>query len=418
MPRRAAGLSAAKVKTARPGRYGDGAGLYLLVRSPEAKFWLFRYTRGGRMREMGLGPATGPTAVGLADARLKARDLYETVRSGRDPLADRAEKALAEDVANKAAAIRAKTFRDVAVLYLAAHEAGWRNAKHRWQWEQTLTAHAFPHMGDLPIADVDTPHVMAALEPIWRLKPETASRLRGRIEAVIDYGKARGWRTGENPARWRGHVANMLPAPSKIQRVEHHAALPWREIGAFMIDLRTEAGLGGRALEFTILTAARTNETIGARWAEFDLAAAVWTVPGERMKAGREHRVPLSTAALSILTPMAKLRTNDAGSCFVFPGVRENQPLSNMAMMMTLRRMGRGDLTVHGFRSCFRDWVGEATNVAREVAEAALAHVLVSRVEAAYARSDLFEKRRVMMEHWAAYCTRAANNGDREANDP
>ena len=407
MPRKAAGLTALKVRTAAPGRYGDGIGLYLLVRSPEARFWLFRYTRGGKMREMGLGPAFGPSAVSLAAARTKARKLHDTVREGRDPLADRDLEAAAAKAATQQAQARAKTFRDVTSLYLAAHEVGWRNEKHRWQWRQTLEAYAFPHMGDLPVADVTTAHVMAALEPIWHGKRETAGRLRGRIESILDYARAREWRTGENPARWRGHIANMLPTLGKAQRVQHLAALPWAEIGAFMAKLREQSGMAGRALEFAILTAGRSGEILGARWPEIDLSAAVWTVPAERMKAGREHRVPLCDPALAILRALLPLRDAERGD-WVFPGPKASKPLSNMSMLMLLRRMGRGDLTAHGFRSSFRDWVAERTTYSREVAEAALAHTLGDTVEAAYRRGDLMEKRRNLMADWSVFCSRTS----------
>ena len=398
-------------RTAAAGRYGDGGGLYLLVRSPEARFWLFRYVREGKMREMGLGAAAGSAAVSLADARAKARTLHDAVRAGRDPLADRQAEAVAEKAAAQQAEARAKTFREVANLYLAAHEAGWRNAKHRAQWSATLETYAFPHMGDVAAADVETAHVMAALEPIWRAKPETAGRVRGRIESLLDYAKARGWRTAENPARWRGHVANMLPKRSKVAPVKHHAALPWRNMGAFMGALRAEAGLGARALEFAALAAARTGEVLGARWGEIDLSEAIWTVPGERMKAAREHRVPLSEAALALLRTLLPLRDVEAGD-WVFPGGKAGRPLSGMAMLMLLRRMGRGDLTAHGFRSTFRDWAAETTGYAREVAEAALAHTLGDKVEAAYRRGDLFDKRRRLMEDWATFCARADAPGE------
>jgi integrase len=404
MPRQAAGLTAIKVRTAPPGRYGDGGGLYLQVRTPEARFWLFRYTPpGGKMREMGLGPASGPSAVSLAAARAKARKLHDGVREGHDPLADRDARAAAERAAAQQALARAKTFREVTTLYIDAHAVVWRNEKHRWQWRQTLEAHAFPHMGDLPVADITTAHVMATLEPIWHTTTETASRLRGRIESVLDYAKAREWRSGENPARWRGHIANMLPNPNKVQRVEHHAALPWADIGTFMAELRDESGMAARALEFTILTAARTGEVIGAQWSEIDMTAGIWTVPAARMKAGREHRVPLSDAAMTILRCLLPLGdTKPAG--WVFNGPRTGQPLSNMALLMLLRRMKRGDLTTHGFRSTFRDWVAERTAYPREVAEAALAHTLGDKVEAAYRRGDLFDKRRNLMRDWADYC--------------
>jgi integrase len=414
MSRQAAGLSAAKVRTAAPGRYGDGDGLYLLVRSAEARSWLFRYTRDGRMREMGLGPASGKDAVPLADqprrddrpfiegARTKARRLHAAVREGRDPLADRDTADAAKKAAAQQAVVRATTFRQVADAYIAAHEGSWRNAKHRQQWGNTLSTYAHPTMGDTPVADVDTSLVMAVLEPIWREKPETASRLRGRIEVILDYAKARDWRTGENPARWRGHVGNMLPNRNKVARVAHHPALDWRDIGAFVITLRAQDGLSARALELTILTAARTSEVLNARWPEIDLDRAVWVVPADRMKAGREHRVPLSPAAAALLQVLIPLRNEDRGD-WVFPGGRVNRPLSNMSMLMLLRRMNRGDLTAHGFRSTFRDWAAE-TGQPADIAESALAHTLGNKVAAAYQRGDLLERRRKLMTAWAEFC--------------
>ena len=247
--------------------------------------------------------------------------------------------------------------------------------------------------------------VMRVLEPIWRTKTETASRLRGRIESVLDYATAHGWRTGDNPARWRGHLAKLLPAPDKIAKPVHHSALPWQDIGAFVAALGEQQGVAARALEFTILTAARTGETIGARWSEIDERAGVWTVPADRMKAGVEHRVPLSEAARHVLGGLALLR-NDLGHGWIFPGGRSDQPLSNMSMIMLLRRMGRGDLTVHGFRSTFRDWCAEATNYPREIAEKALAHTVGGETERSYQRGDLLEKRRRLMEDWAKFCAR------------
>ena len=416
MPRKAAGLTAMKVKMAKPGRYGDGRGLYLLVRPNDTRFWLFRYTVDGRMREMGLGPVEwsstaaapagapmlapdGPNpARTLAEARHLAGDLHRKVRMGVDPLAERdAEK-------TKAGAV--VTFAEVADRYIAAHEAGWRNAKHRQQWRNTIDTYATPILGKLAVTAIDTGAVMRVMEPIWREKPETASRLRGRIESVLDFATARGWRTGDNPARWRGHLDNLLPAPGKIARVQHHAALPWREIGAFMSDLGKQDGVAALALRFTILTAARTGEAVGASWSEIDLQEKVWTVPGERMKAGREHQVPLSTGAMAVLAEVAKLRTDPVPGAPVFPGAKAGKPLSNMALLMLLRRMERGDLTAHGFRSTFRDWCGEATNHQREVAEQALAHTLSNKVEAAYARGPMLEKRRRLMEDWAVFCAR------------
>ena len=401
MPRLAVPLTALRVKNAKAGRYGDGHGLFLLVRPNGTRFWIFRYRIAGRLREMGLGSAD---LFPLADARQRAGDLFRKVKLGTDPLAERD--------AEKAKAGAAITFGEVADHYIAAHEAGWRNAKHRQQWRNTIDTYAAPILGTLAVAAIDTGAVMRVMEPIWRDKPETASRLRGRIESVLDFATARGWRSGDNPARWRGHLDNLLPAKSKVARVEHHAALPWREIGAFMTDLGTQEGVAALALRFTILTAARTGEAVGACWSEIDLQEKVWTVPGDRMKAGREHRVPLSTGALAVLTEAAKLRTDRASDAPVFPGAKAGKPLSNMALLMLLRRMQRGDLTAHGFRSTFRDWCGESTNHPREVAEQALAHTLSDKVEAAYRRGDMMEKRRRLMEDWAGFCARPVPVGE------
>lgn len=413
MPRKAAGLTAAKVKTAAPGRYGDGNGLYLFVRSAEARFWVFRYTRAGRMREMGLGRAgADDAAVPLAEARSKAADLHKLVHAGVDPLDQRGADAAKAAAEAQEAAVRAITFRTVAERYLEAHDKSWRNSKHRQQWRNTLDTYAHPHFGDLAVGAVGTEHVLAALEPIWRTKPETATRVRGRIESILDYATARDWRHGENPARWRGHLANLLPARGKVAPVEHHAALAWTQIGTFLPLLRAQAGASARALEFAVLTAARSGEVLDARWGEIDLEAKVWTVPAARMKAGREHRVPLSAPALVVLRAVAELRRVDSPDAFVFPGGQPDRPLSNMAMTMVLRRMKRGDLTVHGFRSCFRDWVGEATGTPREVAEAALAHAIADKTEAAYARGDLFAKRRRLMDDWAKFCALPPRSGN------
>ncbi len=409
MPRKAAGLTAAKVRTAQPGQYVDGDGLRLLVRPTGGRFWLFRFTLAGKTREMGLGRAGDDrAAVPLSEARDKAADLFKLVKAGIDPLAKRDAEAAEAAAEAQRAAIRGMTFRSVAETYLAANASAWKNPKHRAQWGATLETYVYPHLGALPVAEVGTEHVLAALEPIWRTKAETAARVRGRMETVLDYATARKWRTGENPARWRGHLAILLPSRAKVAPQEHHAALPWTEIGGFLAALRGQAGVGARALEFAILTAARSGEVLGATWGEIDQAAKVWTVPAARMKAKREHRVPLSVPALALLAEMAKARTCDAPSAFVFPGAQPNKGLSIMAMAMVLRRMKRDDITVHGFRSTFRDWAGETTSTAREVLEAALAHTLGSKTEAAYARGDLFEKRRVLMGLWAEHCERAA----------
>ena len=405
MPRKAVGLTAAKVKSAKPGRCGDGGGLYLLVRGPEARFWLFRYTMpGAKLREMGLGKAGGPGAVTLAEARDRAAELRQLVKAGTDPL-DHRDAAEAAAKASQAAKARANTFGQAGELYLAAHEAGWRNAKHRAQWAMTLREYAGPHLGAVPVAEVETAHVAAALRPLWHDKPETASRLRGRIEAVLDFAAAHGWRGGANPARWRGHLDKLFPRRAKVRPVEHHPALPWPDLPGFAAALRARDGAAARALEFAILTAARSGEVLGTRWPEIDLDGAVWTVPKGRMKAAREHRVPLAPAAVALLRGL--LRARAAPDALVFPGQRDGRPLSVMAMAMVLRRTGRGDLTVHGFRSTFRDWAGETTAHPREVVEAALAHRLGDRVEQAYARGDLFTKRRRLMEDWAAFCAEA-----------
>lgn len=402
----------ALVAAGQPGAHADGGNLYLRVAGANAGKWTLRYAIGGKSREMGLGPydADGKAGLTLAQAREAAEEPRAILRAGLDPIAERDRKAAeakaeAERQAAQAQA-KARTFRDVAAEYITSHSPGWRNAKHRAQWTATLTTYAYPIIGAQPVDEISTDDVLRCLQPIWTAKPETATRVRGRIEAVIDYATARGWRVTANPARWRGHLSNLLPRRSKVARVEHHAALPWQDMGAFMVDLRKRPGTAARALEFCILTATRTGETLGARWSEIDMDAAVWTIPAERMKAGREHRVPLSGAALAVLAEMAPLRPEE-GDGFVFPGAAEGRPLSSMAMLMLLRRMKRGDLTTHGFRSAFRDWTEEATSTPHAVAEAALAHTIGDKVEAAYRRGDLFAKRAVLMQEWADFCAKA-----------
>lgn len=424
MPRRAVGLTVIKAKNAGPGRYADGNGLHLLVRGPEAKFWLLRYTpRGGKQREMGLGRFASDDdderkhgGLTLRMARERASELRAIVRAGCDPIDQRRVVEAAAVAQVKPAA--SVTFSAAVDAFLDARDAGWKNDKHRAQWKMTLRDYAGPHMGTRAVRDIDTTHVLAALKPLWTSKPETASRLRGRIENVLDFARVQGWREGENPARWKGHLSVLLPAKSKVAKVEHHSALDWREAGAFLVALRAIDAISARALEYAILTAARTGEVIGATWGEIDLAAAVWTVPAARMKAGREHRVALSKPALAVLTAMAKVRASTGGDALVFPGQKEGATLSSMALLMLLRRMSAapvgepprwrdprtGDpITAHGFRSSFREWAGEATAHPREVIEHALAHGLRDKVEAAYQRGDLFEKRRVLMADWAAF---------------
>ena len=391
-------LTPAKVRsTSTPGLYGDGAGLYLNVGPTGGKSWLFRFMLNGRAREMGLGPLH---TIGLAEARERATAARRLRLDGTDPLdARQAEKA--RKAAEAAAVV---TFKKAAEGYVKAHRAAWRNAKHAWQWTATLESHVFPVIGDLSVALVDTGHVTRILEPIWINKAETAARVRGRIEAVLDYAKVHGWRTGENPARWKGHLQNVLPARDRVSRVEHHAALPWGDIASFMADLCEQDGVAALALRFAILTAARTGEVIGARWSEIDLTAAVWTVPAERMKTHKQQRVPLSNAALDVLREVSHIRLHHGADAFVFPSAKGDRGISNMAMLVLLRRMNRGDLTVHGFRSSFRDWAAETTTYQREVVEAALAHLIPDKVEAAYRRGDLFDKRRTLMSEWAQYC--------------
>lgn len=383
-------LAVAKEK--RAGVYGDGGGLYLKVSTAGVKSWAFRFRDGGRLREMGLGPVH---TVTLADARRKAIECRQGRLDGRNPLDDRR----AAIAAAKVEAAKATTFRACAEAYIASHAAGWKNPKHAAQWPSTLADYVYPIFGELPVLEIDTALVMRVLDPLWRQKTETANRLRGRIEAVLDWAKTRGLRDGENPARWRGHLENLLPRKSKIAPIVHHAAMAYAEVPTFVAKLREVEGNAARALEFTILTGVRTSEALNAVWAEFDQTAGVWTIPAARMKAAREHRVPLSDRALEVLTAMAAQRSGD----FVFPGRRGGRPLSNMTFLMLLRRMKLG-VTAHGFRSSFRDWAGERTNFPREIAEAALAHSIGDDVEAAYRRGDALEKRRRLMGAWTAFC--------------
>lgn len=394
MPKRAAGLSALQVtKLSKPGLYADGNGLYLQVTKSGAKTWIFRYALGGRRRDMGLGSTTITT---LAEARERALDAKRQVASGVDPI--ESKRALAAAKAVEVA--RTMTFKQVAEAYIEAMRPGWKNEKHAGQWTSTLEAYAYPTLGSLPVGGVDTNLVVQVLEPIWNTKTETASRLRGRIEAVLDYGKVRGYRDGENPARWRGHLDHILPHKADVAQVEHHAALPYAEMPTFWPQLQAQDGLGARALELAILCASRTGEVLGATWGEIDLDGKLWTVPAARMKAKNEHRVPLSDPAVSLLRKLHAVRTGD----LVFPGQRPGKSLSNMAMTMVLRRM-KVDATSHGFRSTFRTWVAEKTGYPDAVAEAALAHSLGDAVFLAYQRGDLFDKRRRLMDEWANYCS-------------
>lgn len=397
-------LSAQAVKHARPGRHADGNGLHLLVKESGARSWVYRFMLNGKSRDIGLGSA-GPAGLSLAAAR-DARDaLRVKVKAGIDPLEQRALEAAQALAAAKAAKVAQVTFCDVAKSYIAANEDSWRNPKHRQQWRNTLATYVYPEIGNMPVGEIETSHVLRILEPIWKTKSETASRIRGRIETVLDSAKARGYRQGENPARWRGHLAQILPARTKLSR-GHHKAMPYAEIPAFVRALHAREAVAALALEFTILTAARSGEVIGATWEEVDLENTIWKVPAERMKAAKEHRVPLSPRCLEILESVKTL-----GSAYLFPGARGDK-LSGMAMAMLIRRM-KVDATVHGFRSAFRDWAAERTNYAHEVAEMALAHTIGNAVERAYRRGDLFDKRLRLMDDWAAFCASDGASGAR-----
>lgn len=397
MPRAIERLSAVAVNklAKRKGVFCDGGGLYLHSDAPAQCSWLFRYRVDGKTRWMGLGPYP---AIPLAKARELAANARTLKALGTDPIAQRD----AARGAARLAAAKAVTFSECAKSYIKAHRAGWRNAAHVAQWENTLRDYAYPQIGGLPVQAIDTPLVMGVLEPIWTEKPETASRLRGRIENILSWARVRGYRDGENPARWKGHLDHLLPAKSKVRRVRHHAAMPYAEVPGFMAALRQENGIGARAFEFLILTAARTGEVTGLRWREIDLKKRLWTVPADRMKAGNEHRVPLCSRALAILQAIEPDQVN--GDAYVFPGSKPQKPQSNMVFLMLLRRMKHGDLTAHGFRATFKTWATERTNFPREVVEAALAHVAGDKLEAAYQRGDIFDKRLRLMTAWGDYC--------------
>lgn len=400
MPRKVENqLTALQVKNLAPGSYIDGGGLRLLVKPTGARSWVFRFSLRGKTRDLGLGDA-GADGVKLGEARDLAAVLRLKVKAGVDPLEERereAAEALAKAQADKIAAV---TFKAAAEAHIAANGESWRNPKHRKQWATTLKTYVHPHMGDIPVSEVTTTHVLAALEPIWKDLPETANRVRGRIEAVLNAAKAKGQRSGENPAAWRGHLQLILPARSKLSR-GHHGAMPYAKVPAFMARLRAARSIGARALEFAILTAARTGEVLGMTWKEVDLKENVWTVAAVRMKAGKVHRVPLSPRAVAILEEMRQASAEPDAPVFPAP---KGGPLSNMVMAMALRRMGHTDETPHGFRSAFRDWGSEQTGYSAEALEMSLAHTIKDKVEAAYRRGDLLERRTRLMADWAAYC--------------
>jgi integrase len=392
-------LSGADLRRTTPGLRCDGGGLWLQITDAKdggtSRSWIFRYTLAGRTRSMGLGSLI---TVGLKDARERARRCRELVLDGIDPITQRDT----DRAARLAASIKMMTFEQAALGYITAHRARWRNQQHALEWPTSLRAHVFPTLGKIDVRQIDTGHVVKALERVWQTAPETASRLRGRIEAILSWCAVAGFRDGNvpNPARFADHIEFLLPKAKR--QIEHHAALPWRETPEFMEQLRKIDGVAPRAFEYLVLCAARTSEVRNATWDEIDLDAAVWIIPANKMKAGREHRVPLCDRALAILREMATYRVGD--TAFVFPG--RDGKFSKPVFQHTLKRLGRRDLTVHGFRSTFRDWCGESTNFPRELAEAALAHVSGDATERAYRRGDALEKRRALMDAWATFCSR------------
>lgn len=375
-------LSAKGLKSAPHGRHSDGGGLYLSVSRTGSRSWVFMWKKAGIRREMGLG---GYPAVSLAKAREFATAARTAAAEGRDPIAERRREA-------------EPTFGECADQFINEMESQWRNPKHRAQWRMTLTQYCNAIRPN-PVSSITTDDVLRVLKPIWTEKPETASRLRGRIERVLDFATVRGWRNGDNPARWRGHLKAILPERPKLSR-GHMAAMPYADLPEFLRQVRAREAMAARALEFLVLTAARTGEVLGARWDEIDFSTELWTVPADRMKAGRPHRVPLTKDALALLMPLHEARISE----YIFPGQRGGKPLSSAALSNLMTRLGADDYTVHGFRSAFRDWVGDKTTHSRDVAEAALAHVLTDKTEAAYRRADALEKRRNLMNSWSRFC--------------
>jgi integrase len=387
-------LTARKVETAKaPGMYADGGSLYMRVAPGGSKQYVFRYIRGGRLHDMGIGPTH---TLSLAEARERATEARKLLLDGIDPLANK-RTGLA---ALRAADAKAMTLQQCVDGFIRDNEASWTNLKHRREWATSLIKYAYPVLGSLPVAIIDTPLVLRVLKPIWGRIPETASRVRGRIENVLGWATVHHYRSGDNPARWKGLLEHALPA---VVKGEHHAALPYAEVPAFLVKLRQQTGVSAKCLEFIVLTGVRLDEAREATWDEIDLDNKVWIIPRERMKKGdREHRVPLSAAAIAVLRDMAAIRQSD----YVFPGAYHGKPIGkNMPLRMLNEITGNG-ATVHGFRSSFRDWAAERTNFPREVAEMALAHAIPDAVEAAYRRGDLFDKRRKLMDAWAAYCAK------------
>jgi integrase len=387
-------LSDRTVKTTLPGKYCDGAGLYLVVAQGATgtnRNWMFRYGVGDRQRWHGLGAYP---LVSLQQARQKAADARELLARGEDPIA---HKAAVRAALSQQQAAKSMTFAECAAAYIASHEAGWRGARASHRWSRSLATHVYPLIGEKDVAMITTEDVLAALAPIWTSLPETAVQVRGRIELVFDWARVRGFRSGENVAAWRGHLAHLLPKRSRVARVRHHAALPYKELSSFMASLREQEHIAARAFEYLILTASRTAEALFARWSEIDLAGGVWTIPAERTKALRTHRVPLSGAAIDVLKRLPRINE------YVFAGAHRTH-MSLIALRLLLKQMGRPDITPHGMRSTFRDWAGNETHFPRELAEAALGHIVGDKAEQAYRRDDALERRRQLMQQWATYC--------------
>ena len=380
-----------KITTAGPGKYEDGGGLRLVVAGSGAKKWVLRFTIDGKRREMGLGSFPD---VGLAEARDQAAAYRKQAKAGVDPIE-----------ARQNGIETTPTFTTCAARYIQTHRRAWKNAKHARQWVRTLKTYARPVMGSKRVDIIVTEDVLKILTPIWTTKTETAKRVQGRVENILDYAAAHKYCDPLNPARWRGHLDKLLPKPARVKKVTHHPAMPHTAVPAFMAELSDDDTVSALALRFLILTATRTSEVLQAQWQEIDREAAVWTIPADRMKTRREHRVPLSDAAMTVLEELPRLE----GNPYLFPGARHGHPLSNMALLLLMRGMGygasdeRGHYVPHGFRSSFRDWSGEVSSFPRDVAEMALAHVIENKVEAAYRRGDLFAKRRKMMQEWADY---------------
>ena len=402
-----------------PALLSDGQGLNLQIMPGGSKSWTLRFMLNGKSRSMGLGPyGEGNNGVTLIKARELAAEARALVKRGIDPISQKASAIKIEKAAAALSLAQARTFKDVSIEYIKTHEAGWKNVKHRAQWLSTLETYAFPLIGDTPVSDIDADAVERVLKPMWQTINETATRLRGRIEVILDFAKAKGWRSGDNPARWKESIKHRLPNISRIRRTEHHPALPWQLVPAFIEALQIKEGMAAYALQLCILTATRSGEVRGAVWSEFDLEKKIWTIPASKMKAGSEHRIPLSEPALTVLKKMMPFA--EGKDALVFPSLRKKAKLSDMALSALVRGMNEvkdGDtipwvandsrpIVVHGFRSSFRDWCEEETSTPRAVSEAALAHSVESKVEAAYNRTDHFEKRRVLMDQWAKHCYR------------